>query len=88
MQPKKLHFIDSLRGLAALYVVLHHIAYAIGDKVIVPRWLEPLAFLGSSGVTLFFVVSAFTLCLSMEARQEGELQPLTNYFIRRFFRIG
>jgi peptidoglycan/LPS O-acetylase OafA/YrhL len=88
MQPKKLDFIDSLRGLAALYVVLHHITYAIGGKVIVPRWLEPLAFLGSSGVTLFFVVSAFTLCLSMEARREGEFQPLTNYFIRRFFRIA
>ena len=69
MQPNKLDFIDSLRGLAALYVLVYHMTYAIGGSVSAPKWLVPFVFLGHSGVTLFFAVSAFTLCLSMEARR-------------------
>ncbi len=88
MQPNKLDFIDSLRGLAALYVLVYHMTYAIGGSVSAPKWLVPFVFLGHSGVTLFFAVSAFTLCLSMEARRQGEVHYVTNYFIRRFFRIA
>lgn len=36
---------------------------------------------------LFFIISAFTLCLSMNSRSD-EQTPLRNYFLRRFFRIA
>lgn len=88
MQPKKLDFIDALRGFAALYVVLYHFSLITTPMAVAPRWLAPLTGLGGSGVTLFFVVSAFTLCLSTDARSHDETSPVSNYFIRRFFRIA
>jgi peptidoglycan/LPS O-acetylase OafA/YrhL len=88
MQPKKLDFIDALRGFAALYVVLYHFSLITSPMAVAPRWLAPLTGLGGSGVTLFFVVSAFTLCLSTDARSRDETSPISNYFLRRFFRIA
>ncbi|MFP3565443.1 acyltransferase family protein [Paraburkholderia sp. SIMBA_030] len=88
MQPKKLEFIDSLRGFAALYVMLYHFSLITTPMAVAPRWLAPFTGLGGSGVTLFFVVSAFTLCLSMDARSSDETTPVRNYFLRRFFRIA
>lgn len=88
MNPPKLGFIDSLRGLAALYVLLYHFTPITTPSAAAPRWLAPFTGLGGSGVTLFFVVSAFTLCLSMDARKRDESTPLLNYYLRRFFRIA
>ncbi|AOJ02739.1 acyltransferase [Burkholderia mayonis] len=88
MPPSKLGFIDALRGLAALYVLLYHFTPITTPQAAAPRWLAPFTGLGGSGVTLFFVVSAFTLCLSMDARRQDEATPLLNYYLRRFFRIA
>lgn len=88
MPPSKLGFIDALRGLAALYVLFYHFTPITMPQAAAPRWLAPFTGLGGSGVTLFFVVSAFTLCLSMDARRHEEATPLLNYFLRRFFRIA
>lgn len=88
MHPPKLGFIDSLRGLAALYVLLYHLTPITTPHAVPPQWLAPLTELGGSGVTLFFVVSAFTLCLSMDMRKQDESTPLLNYYLRRFFRIA
>jgi peptidoglycan/LPS O-acetylase OafA/YrhL len=87
-QPSKLQFIDSLRGFAALYVLTFHFSLITDPRALAPRWLAPFTAFGGSGVTLFFVVSAFTLCLSMDSRKEREATPLLNYVIRRFFRIA
>jgi peptidoglycan/LPS O-acetylase OafA/YrhL len=38
-------------------------------------------------VQLFYMVSAFTLCLSLDEKRR-ERYPIFNYFIRRFFRIA
>ncbi|KPU54859.1 acyltransferase family protein [Pseudomonas fluorescens] len=43
--------------------------------------------LGQFGVQLFFVVSAFTLCMSFE-RRSGERNSVSAFYIRRFFRIA
>ncbi|PCE25226.1 acyltransferase [Paraburkholderia acidicola] len=88
MEPQKLGFIDSLRGFAALYVLVFHFSLITTPAAVAPRWLAPFTGLGGSGVTLFFVVSAFTLCLSSDSRRRDEGTPLRNFYIRRFFRIA
>lgn len=88
VQPKKLDFIDSLRGVAALYVLVYHLSLATNPAVVAPGWLAPITGAGGCGVMLFFALSAFTLCLSMQSRRADETTPILNYYLRRFFRIA
>lgn len=84
----RLTYLDGLRGVAVLMVFTVH---AAGFGVL--RQLGPVgaSFVdhGKYGVTVFFVVSAFSLSLSLS---EGFLGPgrvsWRAYFIRRFFRIA
>jgi peptidoglycan/LPS O-acetylase OafA/YrhL len=87
-EAKKLGYIDALRGSAAVVVALYHFSMVTLPKAVTPAWLAPLTGYGFSGVTLFFLVSAFTLCLSMSSRKEHESTPVFNYFIRRLARIA
>lgn len=67
---KRLNFIDALRGYAASFVLIFHIIYIPIPNLIYPRLLHPILELGYSGVTLFFIISAFTLCLTLDGRME------------------
>lgn len=78
--------IDALRGLAALYVVAFHLLFIPTTKVAAPAFASSFLHAGHSGVTLFFVISAFTLCLSSDRRSD-EKRPLLRFYLRRFFRI-
>ena len=80
----KLHHIDAIRGVAILGVVLVHAAQAHG---LTGTPFDLLARYGQMGVQLFFVASAFTLCLSAE-RRAGESRAALKYGLRRFFRIA
>lgn len=73
--------IDSLRGVAILMVIATHLGPALHETSTF------LTVYGRMGVQLFFVISALTLCLSMEKRKE-EIYPISNFFIRRYFRIA
>jgi peptidoglycan/LPS O-acetylase OafA/YrhL len=78
---RKLHFIDSLRGLAILLVLLVHSGGLIelfGTKL-------ALTNIGQRGVQLFYEVSAFSLLYSYYSRREASWAA---FFIRRFFRIA
>jgi peptidoglycan/LPS O-acetylase OafA/YrhL len=79
-------FIDTLRGLAALYVCLYHLALLPNPDLDVPYWAKQIVLTGATGVTLFFVVSAFTLCYSMQARSDSP-NPIYEFYVRRIFRI-
>ncbi|MEO0031019.1 MAG: hypothetical protein RIS94_777 [Pseudomonadota bacterium] len=80
-QPK-LVFVDWLRGMAILLViVVHHSVNFPGSQV------SALAEMGQLGVQLFFVASALTLCGSAEARQ-GERRATAKFYTRRLFRIA
>ncbi len=79
--PRKLEFLDSLRGLAILLVLLVHsgaLAELFGRKL-------ELANTGQRGVQLFYEVSAFSLLYSHYSRREASAGA---FFIRRFFRIA
>jgi peptidoglycan/LPS O-acetylase OafA/YrhL len=78
---KKLQFLDSLRGVAILLVLLVHsggLAELFGHKL-------EVASLGQRGVQLFYEISAFSLLYSHYQRNETSNRA---FFIRRFFRIA
>ncbi|WP_212000345.1 acyltransferase [Chitinophaga sp. HK235] len=82
---KKLEYVDALRGLAILGVVLVHCQI---EAFHFPAPLENLLGSGARGVQLFFVASAFTLFLSLNNRTNTGETSYVNFFIRRFFRIA
>lgn len=84
MRPNKLLYVDAMRGWAILMVIGCHQAQAFKN---LSAPIKLLASYGQTGVFLFFVASAFTLCNSAFAR-ENENHATRNFFIRRFFRIA
>lgn len=81
---EKLDYIDVLRGIAILMVMLVHTSQAIDG---ISESVSYIDRYGQMGVQLFFVASAYTLCFSSTKRAE-EKKPLISFFIRRFFRIA
>jgi len=100
VEPERLRYIDSLRGWAILLVLLTHAAQgqmaidALHEAVpqsgvlALPGPLQQICGYASSGVHLFFVVSALSLALSWRARGETGAAGLRDYLIRRLFRIA
>ena len=95
---KHLPALDGLRGVAILMVIAGHVSSGLfgalslyqntngmAHSFAMPRWLDVIASCGYHGVTLFFVVSAFTL---MRQALHGGLQDVWGYMLRRVFRIG
>lgn len=90
METKKYEYIDSLRGIAILLVIMLHTQFIV---VLSPTMsffssgVQSIIGTGFLGVNLFFLVSAFTLTMSHQRRQ-FEDHAILNFFIRRFFRIA
>jgi len=87
MEPRKYAYIDSLRGVAILAVMMVHVGqmsflYQISNGI-----KSQIIIDGQLGVQLFFLVSAYTLMRSIQSRQQ-EPHAKRNFFIRRFFRIA
>jgi peptidoglycan/LPS O-acetylase OafA/YrhL len=81
---EKLDYIDILRGIAILMVMLVHTSQAVNG---VSKLVGDIDRYGQMGVQLFFVASAYTLCFS-RIKRAGEKQPIISFLIRRFFRIA
>ncbi|MFO1153766.1 MAG: acyltransferase [Rhodospirillales bacterium] len=84
---RRLAYLDALRGVAAYYVVIYHVALFPQPNLKTPEWATSWVHFGGSGVTLFFIVSAFSLCLTMPRHLNSGV-PLTSFFVHRFFRIA
>lgn len=83
---KKLPYLDGLRGVAILLVFMIH-AGGMG--------LRSLGYIGNTladhgkyGVTIFFVVSAYTLCMSAETELTKGVLNWKMFFVRRLLRIA
>ncbi len=84
-EPKvKFKYVDAIRGVAILMVILVHTAQKVSGLNSFTKFFSGY---GALGVQLFFVASAYTLCISAETRK-NESQLLVKYAIRRFFRIA
>lgn len=82
----KLRYIDAIRGLAILGVMIVHTGqYRFNDM---PGFFQNFIDQGQRGVQLFFLASAFTLFLSYHYRENKEKHLITNFYLRRFFRIA
>ena len=82
---KRFEFVDALRGLAILGVIIVHSGQQISN---LPSWFKSITQNGARGVQLFYIVSAFTLYYSLKYVRVSEKRLYLNFFIRRFFRIA
>lgn len=86
LNKKEFKYIDALRGYAIIAVIIVHISHTEGLKL--TETFLKIVTQGARGVQLFFIVSSLTLFMSYELRSKVELNPVRNFFIRRFFRIA
>jgi peptidoglycan/LPS O-acetylase OafA/YrhL len=78
--------LDAARGFAALYVCVYHLIMIPAPSLDVPKWAATFLKVGGNGVSLFFVVSGFTMCLTMNGRQ-NEQRATLRFYVRRTCRI-
>ncbi|WP_332771778.1 acyltransferase family protein [Phenylobacterium sp.] len=77
--------IESLRGYAALSIVVFHVIFLAGFQP--PENLAVLSAHLGRGVPLFFVVSAFSLAYGYFGRLDGDAER-REFYVRRLFRIA
>ncbi len=80
-----LDWVQMLRGIAAMLVVLCHARYAFlgtGEWALADGLLLP----GASGVDLFFVISGFIMCYST-AGADGSPGDVARFIVKRFARV-
>lgn len=77
--------LQSLRGLAALIVVLHHCSFYYDYDPRLKSWSE-IVLNAHAGVVLFFVLSGYVLSKSL-LRGSLSAARVTEFYVRRGFRI-
>jgi peptidoglycan/LPS O-acetylase OafA/YrhL len=85
---KRYAYLDSLRGLAILGVLAVHASQHSPKDAYLGGYVQTILSQGARGVELFFMVSAFTLFLTLSKRVEKERHLVSNFFIRRYLRIA
>ena len=92
--PKRLHlaYLDGIRGLAALYVVIHHsFSYATWEHneamPFIFRLLHKLFLLGHYSVVIFIVLSGYCLMIPVVRAQGHFVGGVGRYLKRRALRI-
>lgn len=83
----RLAFLDAMRGLAAVYVVLFHVMAMPSPALATGPVMGAVLAMGGTGVALFFVISAFSLAYTMP-RHARTATPLLSFYLHRLFRIA
>lgn len=73
--------IDTLKAITSLWIVSMHLVYLVGLDI--PAELKTIVDPGGSGVFLFFIISGFTIYLSLSRNAD-----IKRFYIRRFLRIA
>jgi exopolysaccharide production protein ExoZ len=81
----KLDWIQALRGVAALLVVLCHGREYLSHEAYFP-WLQTLLLPGAMGVDLFFIISGFIMIYATR-NSDGSVLYATKFAVKRFSRI-
>ncbi|MCM2535843.1 acyltransferase [Neobacillus pocheonensis] len=82
---QKLLLVQSLRGIAALIVLIHHGA-GIGKKYLNYEYLNNIFSAGWLGVDFFFVLSGFIIYY-VHHKDIGQKQRLKQFYLKRFLRV-
>ncbi|MDA9260662.1 acyltransferase [Puniceicoccaceae bacterium] len=77
-------FLTGIRGFAALGVLMIHCTGAFEGQ---SEFLDNILNFGKYGVVVFFVLSAFSLSISMHNNPPSNRRNLAHYWNRRFWRI-
>lgn len=86
VEPERLDFIDGLRGMAILGVMMVHTSEIALRPL--SGWMLKIALEATHGVQLFYLASAFTLLFSYHTRKSDHCFRISGFYIRRFFRIA
>ncbi len=81
----KLEWVQCLRGIAAVMVVLTHARVALLDTPAGP-FVNDLFFPGASGVDLFFVISGFIMVYTTR-QSDGSFGAALEFLVKRFARV-
>lgn len=91
MNQNRLLFLDGLKGIAAIWVILHHF-YLMTFPVLPTTWckLEDIPFVniffnGNFAVHLFLIISAFLM--TMIIRKTDTLPSFQRIVVKRYFRL-
>lgn len=86
--PSRFKTIDGLRGLAALGVVVYHLAGTLQPELsrLVPSFINTIFNFGYLGVPIFFVISGFVISLSVGYSQISR-KYARNFVLRRSIRL-
>lgn len=85
--PSKLLFLDALRGLAALYVVLHHAFFSVPvERSGIEAVAEQMLHYGHQAVLVFIVLSGFCLAMPYANPRAAPMSPAL-FYLRRSIRI-
>jgi peptidoglycan/LPS O-acetylase OafA/YrhL len=83
--PQHIESIESLRGVAAMMVLLYHLAELV--KIPLPNSLGFISSHFGLGVPLFYTLSGFVLAYGYADKLDGRLH-VQRFYIRRLFRIA
>lgn len=87
---RRMLFADGLRGIAAMWVVLFHLAEGnhVGAlRAALPHWLDTCVFAwGHGGVGIFFVLSGFVMALTVD-RASMDGAGAWRFVLRRLVRL-
>lgn len=84
IEKSRLDYIDTLRGVAILLVIIVHTSQVERN---LPIEFLKIGSYGQMGVLLFFVLSALTLSISFD-KVTFSVQNIVSFYFRRYFRIA
>lgn len=84
---RRIAVLDAGRTLAILGVMAVHLSPWFGN---LPGWLDVLSRFGQYGVQGFFVISAVTICTTLDedAQRYSSRDTYTRFYVKRYFRIA